>query len=171
MERIARKTTFTNRPHKGQLKILKDEFPVRRQARPWHFERRWGVTSCGGPAGGAKRRNSVGPGSRRVAHPVPGRDGAKTRRTSAPLYLSGLRGPGDRKSLQPMAARLGLAGHDPSQHPIACSTQDDGPLWTALAGHGGSAGGRIRRPPNWASVCCWLTPAMASAPRSGRASR
>jgi len=38
--------------------------------------------------------------------------GRKTRRTWAPLYLRGLLGPGDRKSLQPMAARLGLSGHD-----------------------------------------------------------
>lgn len=32
--------------------------------------------------------------------------GRKTLRTWAPLYLRGLLGPGDRKSLQPMAARL-----------------------------------------------------------------
>ncbi|CAA2105381.1 hypothetical protein MBUL_03164 [Methylobacterium bullatum] len=38
--------------------------------------------------------------------------GRKTRRTWAPLYLRGLLGPGDRKSLQPTAARLGLPGHD-----------------------------------------------------------
>ena len=38
--------------------------------------------------------------------------GRKTRRTWAPLYLQGLLGPGERKSLQPMAARLGLGGHD-----------------------------------------------------------
>jgi hypothetical protein len=35
--------------------------------------------------------------------------GRKTGRTWAPLYLRGLLGPGERKSLQPMAARLGLA--------------------------------------------------------------
>ncbi|CAO4157354.1 DDE-5 domain-containing protein [Methylorubrum extorquens] len=35
--------------------------------------------------------------------------GRKTRRTWAPLYFRGLLGPGDRKSLQPMAARLGPA--------------------------------------------------------------
>ena len=33
--------------------------------------------------------------------------GRKTRRTWAPLYLRGLLGAGERKSLQPMAARLG----------------------------------------------------------------
>src|ERR671917_2064696 len=59
--------------------------------------------------------------------------GRKTRRTWAPLYLRGLLGPGERKSLQPMAARLGLPGHDQLQHFIASSAWDDGPLWTALA--------------------------------------
>ena len=59
--------------------------------------------------------------------------GRKTRRTWAPLYLRGLLGPGDRKSLQPMAARLGLPGHDPLQHFIAGPTWDDSPLWAELA--------------------------------------
>lgn len=59
--------------------------------------------------------------------------GRKTRRTWAPLYLRGLLGPGERKSLQPMAARLGLAGHDQLQHFVASSAWDDAPLWTVLA--------------------------------------
>jgi SRSO17 transposase len=59
--------------------------------------------------------------------------GGKTRRAWAPLYLRGLLGPGERKSLQPMAARLGLSGHDQLQHFIASSAWDDGPLWTELA--------------------------------------
>jgi SRSO17 transposase len=59
--------------------------------------------------------------------------GHKRRRTWAPLYLRGLMGPGERKSLQPMAARLGLSGHDQLQHFIASPAWDDGPLWTALA--------------------------------------
>ena len=59
--------------------------------------------------------------------------GRKTRRTWAPLYLRGLLGPGERKSLQPMAARLGLSGHDQLQHFIASPAWDDGPLGTALA--------------------------------------
>jgi SRSO17 transposase len=57
----------------------------------------------------------------------------KKRRTWAPLYLRGLLGPGERKSLQPMAARLGLPGHDQLQHFISSAAWDDGPLWTALA--------------------------------------
>jgi SRSO17 transposase len=59
--------------------------------------------------------------------------GHKRRRTWAPLYLRGLMGPGERKSLQPMAARLGLSGHDQLQHFIASPTWDDGPLWRVLA--------------------------------------
>ena len=59
--------------------------------------------------------------------------GRKTRRTWAPLYLRGLLGPGDRKSLQPMAVRLGLPGHDQLQHFIASRAWDDSPLWTELA--------------------------------------
>src|ERR671913_508183 len=57
----------------------------------------------------------------------------KKRRTWAPLYLRGLLGPGERKSLQPMAARLGLSGHDQLQHFVASPAWDDGPLWAVLA--------------------------------------
>lgn len=59
--------------------------------------------------------------------------GRKTRRHWAPLYLRGLLGPGERKSLQPMAVRLGLSGHDQLQHFIASTAWDDAPLWTVLA--------------------------------------
>ncbi|PWC26598.1 IS701 family transposase [Teichococcus aestuarii] len=59
--------------------------------------------------------------------------GRKTRRTWAPLYLRGLLGPGERKSLQPMAARLGLGSHDQLQHFIASTAWDDAPLWSVLA--------------------------------------
>ncbi|WP_424140148.1 IS701 family transposase [Roseomonas chloroacetimidivorans] len=59
--------------------------------------------------------------------------GHKRRRTWAPLYLRGLMGTGERKSLQPMAARLGLSGHDQLHHFIASPAWDDGPLWRVLA--------------------------------------
>jgi SRSO17 transposase len=59
--------------------------------------------------------------------------GRKTRREWAPFYVRGLLGPGQRKSLQPMAARLGLSGHDQLQHFVASTAWDDGPLWTVLA--------------------------------------
>ena len=54
----------------------------------------------------------------------------KTRRAWAPVYLRGLLGPGDRKSLQPMAARLGRSCHDQLQHFIASPAWDDAPLWS-----------------------------------------
>jgi SRSO17 transposase len=59
--------------------------------------------------------------------------GRKTRREWAPFYVRGLLGPGERKSLQPMAARLGLPGHDQLQHFVASTAWDDSPLWTVLA--------------------------------------
>src|SRR3954447_18657341 len=59
--------------------------------------------------------------------------GRTTRRRWAPFYLRGLLGPGDRKSLQPMAERLGLSGHDQLQHFIASPAWDDAPLWSELA--------------------------------------
>jgi len=59
--------------------------------------------------------------------------GHKKRRTWAPLYLRGLLGPSERKSLQPMAACLGLSGHDQLQHFIASPAWDDAPLWRVLA--------------------------------------
>jgi SRSO17 transposase len=59
--------------------------------------------------------------------------GRKTCRIWAPLYLRGLLGPGERQSLQPMAARLGLGGHDQLQHSIASPAWDDTLLWSVLA--------------------------------------
>jgi SRSO17 transposase len=51
----------------------------------------------------------------------------KTRRLWAPFYVRGLLGPGERKSLQPMAMQLGLSGHDQLPHFIASPAWDDGP--------------------------------------------
>ena len=50
------------------------------------------------------------------------------------MYLHGLIGPDGRKSLQPLAARLGLGGHDQLQHFIASPAWDDAPLRGVLAG-------------------------------------
>src|SRR4051794_1406204 len=58
--------------------------------------------------------------------------GHKKRRLWAPLYLRGLLGPSERKSLQPMATSLGLSGHDQLQHFIASPAWDDAPLWRVL---------------------------------------
>src|SRR5918998_3297832 len=60
--------------------------------------------------------------------------GHKKRRTWAPLYLGGLMGPGERKSLQPMAARLGLSGHDQLHHFVASPAWSDAPLRRLLVG-------------------------------------
>ena len=59
--------------------------------------------------------------------------GRKTRRVWASLYLRGLLGPGECKSLQPMAVRLKLTDHAQLQHLIASTALDDRPAWTALA--------------------------------------
>ena len=59
--------------------------------------------------------------------------GRKTRRRWAPLYLHGLLGPDGRKSLQPLAMRLGLGSHDQLQHFIASPAWDDAPLRRVLA--------------------------------------
>ena len=59
--------------------------------------------------------------------------GRRTRRAWAPLYVRGLLGPSERKSLQPMALQLGLGGHDQLQHFIASPAWDDRAFWTVLA--------------------------------------
>ncbi|SDB74009.1 DDE superfamily endonuclease [Belnapia rosea] len=65
--------------------------------------------------------------------PFLGALGHKRRRLWAPFYLRGLLGPSERKSLQPMAACLGLGGHDQLQHFTASPAWDDAPLWRVLA--------------------------------------
>jgi SRSO17 transposase len=49
-----------------------------------------------------------------------------------PLYVAGLIGPGDRKSVQPMAERLGLATHDRLHHFVASAAWDAAPLEAEL---------------------------------------
>jgi SRSO17 transposase len=58
--------------------------------------------------------------------------GRRTRRRWAPLSLHGLLGPDGRRSLQPLAARLGRGGHDQLQHFIASPAWDDAPLRRVL---------------------------------------
>src|SRR3569833_1624161 len=59
--------------------------------------------------------------------------GRSTRRKMAPLYVRGLLGSGGRKSVQPMAERLGLSSHNPLHHFISSRAWDDAPLWRVLA--------------------------------------
>ncbi len=54
------------------------------------------------------------------------------RRRMCPLYIAGLIGPGDRKSVQPMAARVGDVGYDQLHHFVAAGVWDSVPLEAAL---------------------------------------
>ena len=56
----------------------------------------------------------------------------KTRARMCPLYVAGLIGPGDRKSVQPMAARAGEVGYDQLHHFVAGGAWDSAPLEAAL---------------------------------------
>lgn len=57
----------------------------------------------------------------------------KGRQRWAPVYLQGLLGPGDRKSVQPMASRLAPDDHEQLHHFIATSAWNPLPLETALS--------------------------------------
>jgi len=56
----------------------------------------------------------------------------KARARVCPVYIAGLIGPGDRKSIQPMAARDGDVGYDQLHHFIASGVWDAAPLEKAL---------------------------------------
>ncbi len=56
----------------------------------------------------------------------------KTRRRMRPLYVSGLIGPGDRKSIQPMAERLTLGAYDQLHHFVASGVWGATPVETEL---------------------------------------
>src|SRR5882762_6949517 len=58
--------------------------------------------------------------------------GHKARRQMCPLYVSGLIGPGDRKSIQPMAERLALGECDQLHHFIAAGVWDAAPVEAEL---------------------------------------
>src|SRR5947199_868621 len=56
----------------------------------------------------------------------------KARRRMCPLYVAGLIGPGERKSIQPMAERLVPGDYDQLHHFIAAGVWDAAPLETEL---------------------------------------
>ena len=58
--------------------------------------------------------------------------GNKTRRRMCPLYIAGLIGPGDRKSVQPMATRFAPGDYDQLHHFIAAGVWDAAPLEAEL---------------------------------------
>jgi SRSO17 transposase len=64
--------------------------------------------------------------------PFLARLGNKTRRRMCPLYLAGLIGPGDRKSVQPMATRFAPGDYDQLHHFIAAGVWDAAPLEAEL---------------------------------------
>ena len=64
----------------------------------------------------------------RWLEPFLARLGNQTRRRMCPLYVAGLIGPGDRKSVQPMAARFAPDHYDQLHHFIAAGVWDATPL-------------------------------------------
>src|ERR671918_1642145 len=64
----------------------------------------------------------------RFLKPFLDRFGHKARRRMCPLYVSGLIGPGDRKSIAPMAKRLALGECDQLHHFIAAGVWDASPV-------------------------------------------
>lgn len=58
--------------------------------------------------------------------------GNKTRRKMCPAYIAGLIGPGDRKSIQPMAARSDAVPYDRLHHFIGAGLWDKAPLEATL---------------------------------------
>ena len=68
--------------------------------------------------------------------------GHKTRARMCPLYVAGLIGPGDRKSVQPMAARAGEVGYDQLHHFVAAGVWDSCPSRGCSAERGRSPGWR-----------------------------
>ena len=58
--------------------------------------------------------------------------GHKARRQMCPLYVAGLIGPGDRKSVQPMAERFAPGDYDQLHHFVSAGIWDAAPLETEL---------------------------------------
>src|SRR4029453_9335524 len=58
--------------------------------------------------------------------------GRQGRQGMCPVYVAGLIGPGDRKSVQPMAERFAPGGYDRLHHFVAAGVWDAAPLETEL---------------------------------------
>jgi SRSO17 transposase len=65
--------------------------------------------------------------------PFLARLGHKARRRMCPLYVAGLIGPGERKSVGPMAERLAPGDYDQLHHFVSSAVWDTGPLEEELA--------------------------------------
>lgn len=68
----------------------------------------------------------------RWLQPFLDRLGHKARRQMCPLYVAGLIGPGDRKSVQPMAERFAPGSYDQLHHFVSAGVWDASPLETEL---------------------------------------
>jgi SRSO17 transposase len=68
----------------------------------------------------------------RFLKPFLARLGHKARRQMCPVYVTGLIGPGDRKSIQPMAERFAVGEYDQLHHFIAAGVWHAKPLETEL---------------------------------------
>src|SRR5467141_3950397 len=90
----------------------------------------------GGRLFGGADHGSQNVGLERRAWPLAqagsGSVGSQGTATMCPLYVSGLIGPGDRKSIQPMAKRLALGECDQLHHFIAAGVWDATPVETEL---------------------------------------
>ncbi len=65
--------------------------------------------------------------------PFVARLGHKARRRMCPLYVAGLIGPGERKSIGPMAERLAPGDYDQLHHFVASGSWEAAPLEEELA--------------------------------------
>src|SRR5918992_899108 len=77
-------------------------------------------------------------GSERWSGPCLDAVGHAARQHWAPPYLRGLLLPGERKSVQPMAMRLGLPAHDQLHNFVASPAWDGAPLEALLAAKAGA---------------------------------
>ena len=66
--------------------------------------------------------------------------GHKARRRMCPLYVAGLIGPGERKSVQPMASRTPAAEYDQLHHFVGAGIWDEAPARARAYRASGSPG-------------------------------
>src|SRR5712672_2677246 len=88
-------------------------------------------SACGGPTMG-NASSDWEDELERWLKPFLDRLGHKARRRMCPVYIAGLIGPGERKSIQPMAERFAAGDYDQLHHFIAAGVWDAAPLETAL---------------------------------------
>src|SRR4029077_2813316 len=104
-------------------------------------------SACGGPTMG-NATSDWEDELERWLKPFLDRLGHKARRRMCPLYIAGLIGPGERKSVQPMAERCAAGEYDQLHHFIADGVWDAAPLETELLNEadrlvGGDDGGVV----------------------------